>query len=43
VLDAHGSGRFFNGQGAGSFLELHDAVLQNARAVVSFALRFLPV
>jgi hypothetical protein len=29
VLDALGGGRFFVGEGAGSFLELHDAVLQN--------------
>jgi hypothetical protein len=43
VLDAHDSGRFFKGEYPGSFLELHDAVLQNARADVSFALRFLPV
>jgi hypothetical protein len=28
LLDASG-GRFFNGGGAGSFLELHDAVLQD--------------
>jgi hypothetical protein len=32
VLDASGGGRFFNGGGAGSFLELHDAVLQNGDA-----------
>jgi hypothetical protein len=30
VLDDSGGGRFFNGEGAGSFLELHDAVLQNS-------------
>jgi hypothetical protein len=29
VLDASGGGRFFSGVGAGSFLELHDAVLQD--------------
>jgi hypothetical protein len=29
VLDASGGGRFFIGEGAGSFLDLHDAVLQN--------------
>jgi hypothetical protein len=33
VLDASGGGRFFIGDGAGSFLELHDAVLQNGDAV----------
>jgi hypothetical protein len=43
VLDAQDSGRFFKGEGAGSFLELHDAVLQNGQADVSFALRFLPI
>jgi hypothetical protein len=32
VLDASGGGRFFIGEGAGSFLELHDAVLQNGNA-----------
>ena len=32
VLDASEGGRFFNGGGAGSFLELHDAVLQNGDA-----------
>jgi hypothetical protein len=32
VLDALGGGRFFNGNGAGSLLELHDAVLQNGDA-----------
>jgi hypothetical protein len=32
VLDAAGEGRFFSGDGAGSFLELHDAVLQNGEA-----------
>jgi hypothetical protein len=32
VLDASGGGRFFNGVGSGSFLELHDAVLQNGYA-----------
>ena len=32
VLDASGGGRFFNGVGAGSFLELHNAVLQNGAA-----------
>jgi hypothetical protein len=40
VLDALGNGRFFKGEGAGSFLELHDAVLQNGRSDVSFALHF---
>jgi hypothetical protein len=29
VLDASGGGRFFNGNGAGSLLVLHDVVLQN--------------
>jgi hypothetical protein len=43
VLDAQGSGRFFGGDGAGSFLELHDAVLQNGQADVSFALCFLSI
>ena len=33
VLDASGGGRLFQGVGAGSFLELHDAVLQNGNAV----------
>jgi hypothetical protein len=32
VLDALGVGRFFRGGGAGSFLELHHAVLQNGNA-----------
>jgi hypothetical protein len=32
ILDAGGIGRFFNGEGAGSFLELHDVVLQNGFA-----------
>ena len=32
VLDASGGGRFFNGNGAGSLLELHDAVLKNGDA-----------
>jgi hypothetical protein len=32
VLDASGGGRIFEGEGAGSFLELHDAVLQNGEA-----------
>jgi hypothetical protein len=32
VLDALGGGRFFRGGGAGSFLELHHAVLQNGNA-----------
>jgi hypothetical protein len=32
VLDASGGGRFFRGVGTGSFLELHDAVLQNGYA-----------
>ena len=32
VLDASGGGRVFIGEGAGSFLELHDAVLQNGDA-----------
>jgi hypothetical protein len=32
VLDASGGGRFFNGVGAGSFLELRNAVLQNGDA-----------
>jgi hypothetical protein len=45
VLDALEGGRFFNGGGAGSFLELHDAVLQNGAAEnvsgwLSFALLF---
>jgi hypothetical protein len=31
VLDASEGGRFFNGNGAGSFLELHDAVFQNGK------------
>jgi hypothetical protein len=43
VLDAQGSGRFFNGGGVGSFLELHDAVLQNGQADVSFALCVLSI
>jgi hypothetical protein len=29
VLDSAGGGRFFSADGAGSFLELHDVVLQN--------------
>jgi hypothetical protein len=29
VLDAAGGGRFFSGDGDGSFLELHVVVLQN--------------
>jgi hypothetical protein len=33
VLDAAQGGRFFEGVGAGSFLELHDAVLQNGSAM----------
>jgi hypothetical protein len=33
VLDAAGEGRFFSGGGAGSFLELHDAVLQNGESI----------
>jgi hypothetical protein len=32
ILDASGGGRFFRGDVAGSFLELHDAVLQNGDA-----------
>jgi predicted outer membrane repeat protein len=32
VLDASGGGRFFNGAGAGSFLELHDVVLRNGQS-----------
>jgi hypothetical protein len=32
VLDASGGGRFFNGEGGGSVLELHDVVLQNGQA-----------
>ena len=32
ALDASGGGRFFKGDSAGSFLELHDAVLQNGDA-----------
>jgi hypothetical protein len=32
VLDAAGGGRLFNGDSAGSFLELHDAVLQNGES-----------
>jgi hypothetical protein len=32
VLDAAGGGRFFSGVGAGSFLELQDAILQNGLA-----------
>jgi hypothetical protein len=39
VLDASGGGRFFIGQGAGSFLELHDAVLQNGYAVHGGAIK----
>jgi hypothetical protein len=31
VLDASGGGRFFIGEGAGSLLELHDAILQNGQ------------
>jgi hypothetical protein len=34
ALDASGGGRFFKGDSAGSFLELHDAVLQNGDAVL---------
>jgi hypothetical protein len=34
VLDASGGGSFFIGEGSGSFLELHDAVLQNGDAAV---------
>jgi hypothetical protein len=34
VLDASGGGRVFIGQSAGSFLELHDAVLQNGYAAM---------
>jgi hypothetical protein len=33
VLDASGGGRLFPGVGAGSFLELHDTILQNGNAV----------
>jgi hypothetical protein len=43
VLDAQGSGRFFRGEGADSFLELHDAVLQKGKIWVSFALCFLSI
>jgi hypothetical protein len=43
VLDALGNGRFFKGEGAGSFLELHDAILLNGQSDVSFALRFLSI
>jgi hypothetical protein len=32
VLDAAGGGQFFRSDGAGSFLELHDVVLQNGHA-----------
>jgi hypothetical protein len=32
VLDASGGGRFFNGNGVDSLLELHDVVLQNGQA-----------
>jgi hypothetical protein len=32
VLDATGDGRFFNGEGVGTLLELHNVVLQNGRA-----------
>jgi hypothetical protein len=32
ILDAGASGRFFKGEGAGSFLEVHDVVLQNSYA-----------
>jgi hypothetical protein len=32
TLNASGGGRFFKGDSAGSFLELHDAVLQNGDA-----------
>jgi hypothetical protein len=32
VLDAAGGGQFFSGDVAGSFLELHDVVLQNGVA-----------
>jgi hypothetical protein len=32
VLDTLGGGRFFIGDIPGSFLELHDAILQNGRA-----------
>jgi hypothetical protein len=32
VLDASGGGRVFISEGAGSFLELHDANLQNGDA-----------
>jgi hypothetical protein len=38
ILYAGGSGRFFNGVGAGSFLELHDVVLQNGYDQVSLLL-----
>jgi hypothetical protein len=55
VLDASGGGRFFSGEGAGSFLELHDVVLQNGQsssvsgrvlvceAVLRFVLKFAPI
>jgi hypothetical protein len=33
MLDAAGGGRFFISESAGSFLELHDALLQNGYAV----------
>jgi hypothetical protein len=32
VLDAFWGGRFFDGSGAGSFLELHNVVLQNGQS-----------
>jgi hypothetical protein len=32
VLDASAGGRFFNGNGAGSLLELHNVVLQNGQS-----------
>jgi hypothetical protein len=34
VLDVSGGGRFFNGEGSGTLLELHDVVLQNGLASV---------
>jgi hypothetical protein len=38
VLDASGAGRFFNGGGADSFLELRDALLQNGNAAYAGAI-----
>jgi hypothetical protein len=41
VLDASGGGRFFNGNAAGSLLELHDSVLQNSQTDSSVSGRVL--